>query len=112
MTLEKQLLPFKCFFFYLGRVISPISNNLKSINLQREQLFTSYLFKTVANVPRIGPPSRFTPSSDHAMLRKTATNIQDGNDPKHSNKSTIRCLKKKIIKVAQWSSQSPDNNLT
>ena len=33
-------------------------------------------------------------------------------DPKHSGKSTTECLKKKIIKVWQWSSQSPDLNLT
>ena len=37
---------------------------------------------------------------------------QQDNDPKHSSKSTTECLKKKRIKVLQWSSQSPDLNLT
>ena len=37
---------------------------------------------------------------------------QQDNDPKHSSKSTTECLKKKIIKALQWSSQSPDLSLT
>ena len=36
---------------------------------------------------------------------------QQDNDPKHSSKSTTECLKKKRIKVLQWSSQSPDLKL-
>ena len=31
-------------------------------------------FKTVANLPRSGRPSNFTPRSDHAMLREIAKN--------------------------------------
>jgi len=37
---------------------------------------------------------------------------QQDNDPKHSSKSTTECLTRKRIKVLQWSSQSPDLNLT
>ena len=37
---------------------------------------------------------------------------QQDNDPKHSSRSTTECLKKKRIKVLQWSSQSPDLSLT
>jgi len=37
---------------------------------------------------------------------------QQDNDPKHSSSSTTECVKKKRIKVLQWSSQSPDLNLT
>jgi len=29
-------------------------------------------FKAVANLPRIGHPSKFTPGSDHSMLREIA----------------------------------------
>jgi len=41
-------------------------------------------FRTVVNLPRSGLPSKFTPSSDCAMLRETATNpkscISDSTD--------------------------------
>ena len=33
--------------------------------------------------------------------------IKQGHDPKHRSKSTADCLKKTIVKVLQWSSQSP-----
>jgi len=42
---------------------------------------------------------------------KLGTNCQQDNDPKQ-RKSTLECVKKKIIKVLQRSSQSPDLNLT
>jgi len=37
--------------------------------------------------------------------------MQQENDPKHNSESTTEWLKKKRVKVWQWSSQSPDLNL-
>ena len=46
--------------------------------------------------------------TDNAWLK---VEHQQDNDIRHSSKSTTECLKKKRIKVLQWSSQSADLNL-
>ena len=51
----------------LGRVVRPVQNNLESIMLQRERLFTSGKYSRQLPIYPVDVPA----SSDRAMLLKT-----------------------------------------
>ena len=106
-----------------------LPNYVESVILQRERLFTSGKYSRQLsifqgmNVPASSPQGQTVQCSERLqktqelhlrlyepqLAAKTRLKLghQQDNDPKHSSTSTAECLKKKGMKVLQWSSQSP-----